>query len=602
VPPNEWLQPPRSLLLILVLLTVVSASALGWFGWKLTDQERIVEQQRSRERLEQAAERVAGSLRRTLAEAGDQLSYDATANWPDDWTRLAISAAGVSGRLLYYPVTPSEPEVSETTFTKGEVLEFQQQDYRRAAEFYRSLADSPSAPIKAGALLRLARVLRKSGDGESSRRAYRQLAAVPAIVAGAPADLVARQELGELTHNDLSRSRWQLTRGQFAFYWAEAGPSSPPSDLVSLSEVAAQIWLNRQSDSGSRGQRTVWVQGRSWFVLWRGDSERRKVLIASPASILQRASVGDLAGFAAVDAEGRVLAGHRDGGEYVVRTTGEGDLPWTLYFTVPPRAKTNGLLPEQRFVLLGTSIMVLFLVAGTYFIAKAIRREMEVARMQSNFVSGVSHEFRSPLTSLRQLSELLAMGRVPNEERRHVYYDMLVRETVRLQRLVEGLLNFGRMEAGVRQYRFQTVDAANLAHQIAAEFPGREIELIGTPEACLIEADPEAMSVALRNLVDNAFKYSPVEPKVWLEWRPDRRFVAISVRDHGMGIPASEQKAIFRKFVRGSAAVAGNVKGSGVGLAMVRHIVSAHGGRIRVESEPGHGSTFTLFLPATEAA
>jgi len=156
------------------------------------------------------------------------------------------------------------------------------------------------------------------------------------------------------------------------------------------------------------------------------------------------------------------------------------------------------------------------------------------------------------------------------------------------------------MEAGVRQYRFQTVDAASLAHQIAAEFPGREIELVGASEACLIEADPEAMSVALRNLVDNAFKYSPVEPKVWLEWRPDRRFVAISVRDHGMGIPASEQKAIFRKFVRGSAAESGNVRGSGVGLAMVLHIIDAHGGDIQVESSPGSGSTFTVLLPALE--
>jgi signal transduction histidine kinase len=207
---------------------------------------------------------------------------------------------------------------------------------------------------------------------------------------------------------------------------------------------------------------------------------------------------------------------------------------------------------------------------------------------------------------MRQLSEILALGRVPSEERRHVYYETLVRETVRLQRLVESLLNFGKMEAGARQYRFQTVDAAALAREVAAEFQpqiagvGRHIELSGEPSRCLIEADPEAMSVALRNLVDNALKYSPDEPNVWVEWRPDHDFVAISVRDRGMGIPASERKAIFRKFFRGSAAAAGNVKGSGVGLAMVRHIVSAHGGEIRVESEPGHGSTFTMLLPATE--
>jgi signal transduction histidine kinase len=244
------------------------------------------------------------------------------------------------------------------------------------------------------------------------------------------------------------------------------------------------------------------------------------------------------------------------------------------------------------------------MVAGTYFIARAIRREMEVSRLQSDFVSAVSHEFRSPLTSMRQLSELLAFGRVPSEERRHVYYETLVRETMRLQRLVESLLNFGRMEAGARQYRFEPVDAGALAHRVAAEFEpqiagdGRRIELAGDAAGCVIEADPEAISVALRNLVDNALKYSPDQPRVWVEWHAKHGLIGISVRDRGVGIAASERKAIFRKFVRGSAAASGNVKGSGVGLAMVRHIVAAHGGMIQVDSEPGRGSTFTMLLPA----
>ena len=252
--------------------------------------------------------------------------------------------------------------------------------------------------------------------------------------------------------------------------------------------------------------------------------------------------------------------------------------------------------------------MAVFLIAGTYFIARAIRREAEAARVQSEFVSTVSHEFRSPLTSLRQLSEILALGRVPNEARRQVYYETLVRETARLQRLVEALLNFGRMEAGARQYRFEEIDTAALVRRVAAEFEeqlagsGRRIELQGEDGECRIEADPEAMSVALRNLVDNALKYSPNQPAVWVEWCRENGRVAIRVRDRGAGIPAAERKAVFRKFVRGSAALAGNVKGSGVGLAMVQHIVTAHGGEIGVESETGKGSTFTILLRTVEEA
>jgi two-component system phosphate regulon sensor histidine kinase PhoR len=205
---------------------------------------------------------------------------------------------------------------------------------------------------------------------------------------------------------------------------------------------------------------------------------------------------------------------------------------------------------------------------------------------------------------MRQLSEILAFGRVASESRRQVYYETLVTEATRLQRLIESLLNFGRMEAGARQYHFEELDAAAVVHRVVAEFQpqlasaGRHIETHGAESGCAIEADPDALCVALRNLVDNALKYSPGERAVWVEWGRQNGHVAIQVRDNGPGIPDAEKKAIFRKFVRGSAAAAASVKGSGIGLAMVRHIVAAHGGEITVSSERGKGSTFTMLLPS----
>jgi signal transduction histidine kinase len=249
---------------------------------------------------------------------------------------------------------------------------------------------------------------------------------------------------------------------------------------------------------------------------------------------------------------------------------------------------------------------VVFLVAGTYFVARAIRREIAVSRLQSDFVATVSHEFRSPLTAMRQLSELLALGRVSDEERRQKYYDTLVSETRRLQALVETLLNFGKMEEGARQYRFEEIDAGELVEGVVAEFApqlatsGRRIELSRAPTRCPIEADAEALALAVRNLIDNALKYSPGQPGVSVEWGRENGAIAIRVRDRGMGIPAAEQRSIFQKFVRGSAAIAANVKGTGVGLAMVSHIVRAHGGEVRVASAAGEGSTFTILLPARD--
>jgi signal transduction histidine kinase len=226
--------------------------------------------------------------------------------------------------------------------------------------------------------------------------------------------------------------------------------------------------------------------------------------------------------------------------------------------------------------------------------------------MQSEFVSAVSHEFRSPLTSMRQLSEILALGRAPSDQRRQLYYETLVKETTRLQRVVEALLNFGRMEAGARQYHFEELDAAALVRRVVSEFEpqaaatGRHIAVNGTDSQCLIDADPDAICVALRNLLDNAIKYSPGDRPVSVEWSMEDAHVAIKVHDEGLGVHDSERKAIFQKFVRGTAARTSNAKGSGVGLAMVRHIVAAHGGNITLASKSGHGSTFTMLLPALE--
>jgi signal transduction histidine kinase len=461
-------------------------------------------------------------------------------------------------------------------------------------------------------------VLRKAGRTGEARQVYGQLASIDARVAGVPAELIARHELADLSADmpaaiglkrDLLEARWRLGRGAFLFYWSEAArlssDASPiPQESLSLADAVSQWWRDYGESPGERGQATIWAGANPYFFIWRGPPEHRAILAAYPESLLKPLLAGAGVFYAALDSEGRVVAGKREGSaRAAVRTPAETRLPWTLYLTSAQMHDSAGLLSRQKFLLLVTALMAFFLVSGSYLIARAMRREIAVARMQSNFVSAVSHEFRSPLTSIRQLSEILALGRIPNEQRRQVYYETLVRETTRLQRLIEGLLNFGRMEAGSLHYRFEPLDAASLVSRVAAEFEpqisaaGRRIEIDGRAEPCVIDADPEALSVALRNLVDNALKYAPDCATVQVQWGVRNSQVAISVHDRGPGIPAEEKKAIFRKFVRGSAAAAGNVKGSGVGLAMVHHIVAAHGGNVSLASEPGAGSIFTILLP-----
>jgi signal transduction histidine kinase len=248
--------------------------------------------------------------------------------------------------------------------------------------------------------------------------------------------------------------------------------------------------------------------------------------------------------------------------------------------------------------------MLLFVWGATYLMVRVIRREADVARLQSDFVAAVSHEFRSPLTTMRQMAEMLDADRVPADSRRRQYYRVLVRETGRLQRLVETILDFGRMEAGTATYRFADLDAAALVESAVGDVRtqsstnDRCIEIQAPADAAVLCGDADALRLALRNLIDNAVKYSSPDTPIRVRWGQDRDRVAIDVVDEGVGIAAEEQTAIFRTFVRGRAAEGGRVSGTGVGLAMVQRIVAAHGGDVRLRSETGRGSTFTLVLPA----
>jgi len=625
-PLKEWLTPSRTLLLLLFLLTFASISTMALFGWRLLEQQRLVEAQRSQERLEQMADRATAIVRGALAESSERAAAGIT---PPGDLLLNLSPASLNATpsgLLYYPLPPPEPDLRANTFAEAELFEFLESQPNEALRAYEQIATSKDPSVRAGALLRMARVLRNNGRLSESIAVYARLARVNAIVAGAPAELVARHAICALSHNasqaldlknDLLSGRWRLTRGQFKFYWSEAGrlsghPEPPPAEAKALAEIVTFVWNDRINHPDPHGNETVWINGAPIFLIWRGSPDDRRVLVTHPESFVPRNAPAGVR-YAFVDSAGRTLAGLKDrSNRSVIRTAAETELPWTLYVSSTQPVVETELIAQRRFLLLGLSVMVLFLILGTHFIARAIRREAEVRRMQSNFVSTVSHEFRSPITSMRQLSEMLAFGRVSSEERRQVYYETLVRETTRLQRLIEGLLNFGRMEAGARQYQFEELDAAAIVERVVSEFEaqiatsGKHIETLKAAAPCRIEADPEAISVALRNLLDNAVKYSPGQPTVWVECRAEcgvecgveHKRIAIRVRDKGLGIASSERNAIFRKFMRGSAAAAANVKGSGVGLAMVRHIVAAHGGEIIVASEPGRGSTFTMLLPA----
>jgi signal transduction histidine kinase len=613
-------KPSQSLVAILLSTTVVVTAALGWAGWRLLDQQRAIDEQRAREQSERVADAVAASIREKLAEAGERLSgwisraQQAPPEIPGA-VGVRVDGEGVGvhpvGGLPFAPVTIAEPRVD--LFAAHELIEFGDAP-DRVLTGYRTLAHHSEPHVRAGALLRLARVRRKVGDFAGAVRSYEQLTALGDVrTDGLPAELAAliglrstylamanesrAADIGQTLRRGLDEGRWLMARGPAELY-RDAFPNPRPSSWQ-LAAALSDLWRDTAGQLPSSGHR-VTSTSPAVLVLWRSNGAATVALAAFASSFLDVAGTSG-AEWQVVDADGRVIAGRAaPGPDPVARIIG--NYGWTLY-SWAESSSPAGARSSRTILLAMMGAMLAFVWGGAYFMARALRREAAVARLRSDFVAAVSHEFRSPLTAVRQIAEMLDDDRITGEDRRRKYYRVLASEAARLQGLVETLLNFGRMEAGVARYHFVDLDAAALVRGVVddiapqARESGTAIEIEGLADDVRVRADQGALSVALRNLLDNAIKYSAGAGTVRVGWRRDRDRVAISVIDHGIGIPPAEQGSIFDKFVRGRAAIEANITGTGVGLAIVQQIVAAHCGEIRLDSEPGRGSTFTLLLP-----
>ena len=635
----RWFRPPGRTLAVFLCLMLVLGGALGWLGWQLLKQDRALEGQRTQERLELEADRMAAALQQSLTDLESYLSFvpNPGAKEPPDGVLVLQSTKRTAnayppGALLYYPVIPDGEELANATFVAGEILEYQRNDPAKAAEVFRELARSPDPGVQAGALLRLGRNLRKIGRLEEALQAYEVLARFGRTpVLGLPAELLAREARGtmleamgkheelrqeaSLLHAALWSGRWSLLRSAWEYHgqeerrWLGVSPlTEREQNALALSMAAESIYGQWVAEPETKGRRILKIEGRPVLTSWTGASDRLAAVLAGPGFLGSKwaeALQGRRVQGALLDTDGQLLIGaFNKVGPNALRTAAATRLPGTLHATMAdPHAPEAGGSGRRRLLLSGFAVLALVLLAGSYFIMRSIDRERTVARLQSEFVSAVSHEFRTPLTSLRQLSEMLSKGRVPTEELRQKSYDILSGESERLQRLVESLLDFGRIEASAFRYHLEHLDPVSLVRDLVAEFQekaaaqGYRVELEPSGKYPRIHADREAFGLALRNLLDNAVKYSPDCRTVWVEMALERDRLAIRVRDQGMGIPASEQKEIFKRFVRGTGSQAAHIQGTGIGLSMARHIIEAHHGEIRLESRPGKGSTFTILLP-----
>jgi signal transduction histidine kinase len=254
------------------------------------------------------------------------------------------------------------------------------------------------------------------------------------------------------------------------------------------------------------------------------------------------------------------------------------------------------------------AILALVMAAAIFFVAGAAAREVRLAELKSNFVASVSHDLKTPLALIQLFAETLELGRVRTPERAVEYYRIINGEAKKLTRLIENILDFSRMEAGLRPYRTAPVDLGEVTKDVVARLhsqfdQGRfTVTTRIDPGLPSVDIDTGAVQQAIENILANAMKYSREERHIDVDVERAGRHVAVRVTDRGIGIPRHLQRRIFRKFFRVDSGLGGGPQGTGLGLAIVEHTMRGHGGTVSVTSEPGAGSTFTLAFPIPASA
>jgi two-component system phosphate regulon sensor histidine kinase PhoR len=281
---------------------------------------------------------------------------------------------------------------------------------------------------------------------------------------------------------------------------------------------------------------------------------------------------------------------------------------WVLpgyYLGISLKGATLGDLVRNRTTTTLTVLVLLIVVfgAGILFLYRNIRREIQLSQSKSEFVSNVSHEIRTPLSLIGMFAETLEQGRVTSEEKKKEYYSIISKETSRLSRIVNRILNFSQLEASKKRFKFEPIQLNDLYSEIQETYfhhlkdKGFTLKFEPTEDLGLIHGDREAISEAIINLLDNAIKYSHDKKQITVKTGRDFNFRYIDVADQGIGIAKKHHGEIFEQFFRAPTGDVHTTKGSGLGLTLVKKIMEAHHGQVAVESSPGKGSTFRLKFP-----
>jgi signal transduction histidine kinase len=644
----------KQILLFLVTVLLPSLVLIGLTVRMIGQEKELVQKRMTEERRRVAREigqnflvRLESIKLQELSALSDQQLLPAEMNYVNPEVVLICQ---VDGRQLVLPWERNQQtenarrHLSDPAFSqkirRAETEEFAQKNHRQAARLYQQALNSAKFPIqKEYARLLFARALSKSSKKAEALANYREILALPFTLSdeyGIPLSLYAAGrllEIGEdneavLNHiqEEIQKEHWLSPSGSyllldlledFLLSAPEAGVHEAANDCKELIQkhiqkleqaIALQndfLALGFMSNLGNPNEQktSLWVLhgNNPWLVsLSTSVSERPPFLIAVSAQKIVASLKSDSdfketfpEEFSIVpidDPEGMSLGTNFQ--SLAISFTGNQEQMFSNPWSIQP-----------LFYLLALLLILGITLFGAYLLWRDLRREVQMAEMRSQFVSSVSHELKTPLTAIRMFAETLRLGRSKDAKTQNEYLDTIVNESQRLTRLLNNVLDFSKIEQGKRLYcpesasLYEIIESSAKAMEYPLSQQGFRLDVQTKDDLPEVRVDHDAIEQALLNLLHNAMKYSGESREIGLHLKRKDSHALIQVIDRGIGIDPQEQKRIFEKFYRIPSLENERIVGTGLGLALVSHIVEAHGGSLELESTPGEGSTFSIYLP-----
>jgi signal transduction histidine kinase len=627
---------------MLALLAAVALPTAGvlWFMSQAVRNERLAVRQRLTQDYESRLDFARKQFQALWVERARDLAGLEADEAPSSIFSRLVGDGLCDGLILSdpngavaYPLPPALPLESEgdgKLWAEAARLEYQGGTPAKAAQAYERLArDAPNVHLEARALLARARCLARAEEigpalaaltgALAQERFERAVDGQGRLIA--PNALLLALQLTDATGHVGAESLAAALRARLLDYADDAMPSSQRVFLMRcLAESANGDSLLPMLHAEELGLEMLEAglpplrEGR--LVLTSVEGVWAMALPGAQRVALFRQSrlVGELPSLLAEgttphEAEIRLLPPVEDPPErtpFLSRPAAAALPGWTLALDLSGPDPFAAAARAQTALDLwcGALIVVLF-AALAVAMAVHFGKQMRLARLKSDLIATVSHELKTPLSSMRVLVDTLLEGRCPGPDQEREYLEMIARENARLSRLIDNFLTFSRMERNKRAFEFAPVepraivDDALEAVRERFEAAGCDLQVDVADALPPLDADRDALTTALLNLLDNAFKYTEGRKRIAVNVRSENNgVVRFEVSDNGIGLSPRDAKKIFDRFYQVDQRLTRETSGCGLGLSIVRFIVEAHGGTVEVSSRPGQGSVFTMAIPA----